>query len=328
MEQQDDHFSSPQTYRIQKTLKHPVTLEGVGLHTGVKARIRLHPAPPNHGVVFERRDVRGIKVPARIYAHYDAVVSTDLATSLGFHDLPDARIGTVEHLLAALYAVGVTNVLVEVNGPEIPILDGSAEPYLDAILDTGLELQPFSNPTLKVLKPIKIYEKGAVCELLPRDRLRLTTSIDFQHPAIGVQTYALEVTPRAFQQEIGAARTFGFLRDVERLQKANLARGASLENVLAFSENGIANPEGMRFGDECVRHKLLDALGDLALCGCWIEGEMVSFRGGHSIHLALLKALKGFRSHWEILPSRPLGALPFGFERASRRRAAQPRVTV
>ena len=303
-----DHFSSPHTYRVQKTLKRSISFQGIGLHSGMKTSVRLNPADPNTGVVFERRDLKRI---ARIFSHYDAVVSTDLATSLGFRQWPEARVGTVEHLLAALFAMGVTNVLVEVSGPEIPILDGSASPYLEAILETGLVLQPFSNPTLKILKPIKIYEKGAICELLPRDRLRLTTSIDFPHPAIGLQTFALEVTPRAFQKEIGAARTFGFLRDVEHLKKNSLAQGASLENVLAFSEIGVANPEGTRFPDECVRHKLLDALGDLALCGCWIEGEMVSFRGGHSIHLALLKSLKNFRSHWEILPANPLPLVSF-----------------
>ena len=296
----NDFFASPYGYRVQKTLKAPVIFKGVGLHTGAKGKIKLMPAPENHGIVFEKID---LKQPARIFAHYDAVISTEMATSLGYRDNPQARIDTVEHIMAALYALGITNLLIEVTGPEIPILDGSAAPFIEAILETGLTIQPYSTATLKVLKPIKIYQNGAVCELLPRDRLRLTTSVDFPHPSIGLQTFALELTPKSFQEEICSARTFGFLRDFEKLKAASLAQGASLENVLAFSEKGVLNPEGARFPDECVRHKLLDAIGDLALCGCWIEGEMVSFRGGHSIHLALLKSLKASRSHWEILPA-------------------------
>ena len=296
-------FSSVQGYRVQKTLKDSVTFRGVGLHSGAPVTLKLRPAPANHGVVFQRVD---LKAPNRVFAHYDAVVSTDLATSLGYRDRPEVRVHTVEHVLAALYATGITNVLVEMDGPEVPILDGSAQPFLDAIFSTGLVLEPYSNPTLKILKPIKIYRNGAIAELLPREALRLTTSIDFPHPAIGSQIYALEVTPAAFRREIGSARTFGFLRDVERLKAMKLAQGASLENVLAFSETDVVNPEGARFPDECVRHKLLDALGDLALCGCWIEGEMVSFRGGHAIHLALLQALAEHRTHWEIHPAAPL----------------------
>lgn len=305
---QDTYFSSPAGYRVQKTLKAPLSFKGVGLHSGAKAKIRLVPAPPNHGIVFERTD---LKPRVRIIAHYDAVVSTELATSLGYQDAPNARIFTVEHLMAALYAMGVTNLLVEVTGPEIPILDGSAAPFVEGILDTGIQIQPFSNPTLKILKPIKVYKNNTVAELLPRDRLRLTTSVDFPHPAIGPQTFAMELTPKAFKEEAGRARTFGFMSDFDKLKAANLAQGASLDNVLAFSENGVLNPEGARFTDEVVRHKLLDAIGDLALCGCWIEGEMVSFRGGHSIHLTLLQSLKDCRSHWTILPAEPLPPMPY-----------------
>lgn len=298
-----DYFSSPQGYRIQKTLKSVLVFKGIGLHTGAKAKVKLVPAPANHGIVFEKTDV---KPRARVFAHYDAVVATEMATSLGYQGNPQARINTVEHLLSAVFAMGITNLLIEVTGPEIPILDGSAKPYIDAILDAGIEPQPFSTPTLKVLRPIKVYQNGAVCELLPRDRLRLTTSVDFPHPSIGLQTFAVDLTPKAFSEQVCAARTFGFLKDVERLKAAKLALGASLDNVLAFSDEGVLNPEGSRFSDECVRHKLLDAIGDLALCGCWIEGEMVSFRGGHSIHLAMLKALKSSRANWEILQSEPL----------------------
>lgn len=299
----EEYFTSTQGYRIQKSLRQIAQFEGVGLHTGVQVRLELRPAPAGHGIVFERRN---LATPFRVPAHFKAVVATEMATTLGDPARPEARVQTVEHLMAALYALGITNVLCSIDGPEIPILDGSAQSFIDGILKAGIDFQPFSNPVLRVLKPIKVFRDGVICELLPRERLRLTTSVDFPHPSIGLQTFALEVTPGAFVEQISAARTFGFLKDVERLRKNRLALGASVENVLAFSEDGIVNREGARFPDECVRHKLLDAIGDLALMGCWIEGEMVSFRGGHSMHLALLQSLQNHPTHWEIDPAIPL----------------------
>jgi UDP-3-O-[3-hydroxymyristoyl] N-acetylglucosamine deacetylase len=305
----DDYFSSTQGYRIQKTLKNSTRIEGIGLHTGESCSVELTPAPPNHGIVFERVDrEKAVRIPAL----YHSVVSTSMATNLGLTHRLDAPIGTVEHLMAALYALGVTNTLARVTGNEIPILDGSAQPFIDAVLEAGIDFQPYSNSVLRVLKPVKVFRDGVICELLPREKLRLTTSVDFPHPSIGLQTFAIEVTPGAFIQEVAAARTFGFLSDVERLRSKNLALGASVSNVLAFSEDGIVNKEGSRFPDECVRHKLLDAIGDLALFGCWIEGEMVSFRGGHSMHLALLQALREHPSHWTIDSAAPLaGAISY-----------------
>jgi UDP-3-O-[3-hydroxymyristoyl] N-acetylglucosamine deacetylase len=296
-------LSSADSYRVQKTLQAPLSFRGIGLHTGKKTAIRCHPAPANHGIIFLKTN---LKSPVRIPAHFDAVIGTQMATTLGLSDNHDVCIHTVEHLLAALFALGVTNTLIEIDGSEIPILDGSAAPFIEAIRETGLVLQTYSAPILRILKPVKVYQKGTICELLPRDRLRLTTSIDFAHPSIGPQTFALELTPKAFEEEVCNARTFGFYSDVERLRKNNLALGADLSNVLAFSEDGVVNKEGMRFTDECVRHKLLDAVGDLALCGAWIEGELVSFRGGHHIHYKLLKALSQFPNHWELIKASPL----------------------
>ncbi len=298
-----DYFHSASGYRLQKTLRTSIPFSGVGLHSGLRSDIFLHPAGPNHGIVFQRRDTL---TKALIPARFESVFSTSLATSLTSRESAECKVATVEHLCAALYALGVTNVLVEVQGPEVPILDGSAKPFIEAILDGGIDAQPWSRPTLRILKPGKIFQDGAICELLPRERMRLTLSIDFPHPAIGVQAFGLDVTPGAVRDQIGAARTFGFLKDVEMLKKHDLARGASLENVLAFDAEGVLNADGLRFPDECVRHKLLDALGDLALCGSWIEGEFVSFRGGHKIHLALLKALEQQSTHWKIDPAEPL----------------------
>ncbi|MCB0417233.1 MAG: UDP-3-O-[3-hydroxymyristoyl] N-acetylglucosamine deacetylase [Bdellovibrionaceae bacterium] len=306
--QNQDYFTSPFTYRIQKTPSAPVKVSGIGLHTGVRTHVCLQPAEANSGIQFIRTDIpRAEPIPA----HYNFVVATDLATTVGSHSRPDARVGTVEHLMAALFALGITNVLVEVEGPEIPILDGSAIPFVEALIETGVSVQPYSTATLKIYKPVRVRQNGAICELLPRDRLRITTSIDFPHPVIGLQTYALDLTPNAFRSNLCSARTFGFANDVERLKQQSLAQGASLQNVLAFSDDAILNPEGPRFEDECVRHKLLDAIGDLALCGCWIEGEMVSHRGGHSIHRLLLQTLNDFPTHWERLPPEPIPAPVF-----------------
>ncbi len=282
----EDILGSPSGYRIQKTLSERLEFSGVGLHTGKLCRVVIHPAPANHGLVFFRADLEN---SPPILAHYNAVVATAMATTLGVPSQPEYRISTVEHILAALFAMGISNARVDVHGPEIPILDGSATEFFEAFLDDGLELQPFTTPTLRVMKAIRVYQNGAVCELHPRDRLRLTTSVEFSHPLIGLQTFALELTPRAFQEQIASARTFGFTRDLEKHRSLQLAQGASLDNVLAFSETGVVNAEGTRFDDECVRHKLLDALGDLALCGSWIEAEMVSLRGGHGMHLNLLQ---------------------------------------
>lgn len=299
-----EFFSSVSGYRIQKTLARSISFEGIALHCGLVTRIKLLPAPANSGIRFERID---LSPKAVIPARTNSVVCTALATTLGLKDRPEARVGTVEHLMAALYAMGISNLKIQVTGPEVPILDGSAGKYIDAILEAGLTFQPYTMPILRVLKPIKVYQSGAICELLPRNRLRVTTSVDFAHPEIGLQTYAVELTPGVFRDEICSARTFGFISDVEALKKRNLAQGASLENVLAFTEYGILNAEGMRYPDECVRHKTLDALGDLALSGCWLEAEMVSFRGGHSTHLQLLNALQASADHWKHIPAEFIG---------------------
>ncbi len=292
-------------YLIQNTLNDKLTFTGIGLHSGVASRIELLPAPPNHGIAFQRTDVADcIPIPAR----YPFVVKSENATTLALPSQPEFTVSTVEHLLAALYSCGIQNLLIQVNGPELPILDGSAKAYIEGFQEVGLSPQPFTNSILKVTKPIRIHQKGSICELLPRDRFRLTTSVDFPHPKIGLQTCALELSPQKFSESIASARTFGFLKDLEYLKSHHLALGASLENVLAFSDDDILNPSGARFEDECARHKLLDAIGDLSLCGSWLLAEMVSFRAGHAMHLALLKELFRHPNHFEFIPAESLSA--------------------
>lgn len=293
-------------YRLQRTIGKPVMIQGTGLHSGKMARLTLVPAEPNAGVWFRRLDVPSCP---EIRAHHRSVVDTQLATTLGApnrHTQNVATVSTVEHLLAATYGMGISNLEVLLEGPEIPILDGSSMPFVDLILDAGLVAQPFSRTTLRVTKAIKIFQGGAICELLPRSSFRLTTSVDFPHPAIGLQTFASELSVESFRSDIAEARTFGFVDDLERLRANQRALGASVENVLAFDSKGIVNKEGARFPDEVVRHKLLDALGDMALCDAWLEGELVSFRGGHGIHSALLRSLENYPSHVEYLPAEPL----------------------
>lgn len=296
-------YQNSDFYLVQKTLKHPLFFEGVSLHSGKLCRLELQPAPANQGILFLRKDVDG---GAPIPANFEYVISTNLATTLAHPSRPELRIGTVEHLMAAIYGSGITNLTVLVHGDEIPILDGSAYPFVQAIQQAGYEFQPFTAPVLKIKRPVKFYANGAICELLPRADLRLTTSIDFPHPLIGQQTFAVDMVPQTFFEEVARARTFGFLRDFEGLKRMNLAQGASLENVLAFDEKEILNAEGARYLDECVRHKLLDALGDLALCGSFIKGEFVSFRGGHSAHRELLKSLSSHPGSWELEKAEPL----------------------
>lgn len=300
-EQKKTVFDEYSFYRIQKTLTREVTLQGIGLHSGLTAKLTLCPAETGSGIVFEKRAAGGQAY--LVAAHFSNVVSTHFATSLALPQAPDSRISTVEHILSAFYGLGISNARIRIEGEEIPILDGSSRPFAEALLDAGIAPQVATCPRIRILKPIKIYRDGVICELLPREGLRLTTSVEFNHPLIGLQTFALELTPRAFVDGVAASRTFGFLRDVDTLRSKNLALGASIENVLAFDENGILNKEGMRFSDECVRHKLLDAIGDLALAGARIDGELVSYRGGHSIHIELLKTLDKTRHSWEWVPA-------------------------
>jgi UDP-3-O-[3-hydroxymyristoyl] N-acetylglucosamine deacetylase len=279
---------------FQKTLKKSVTIEGIGLHSGKTVRMIIHPALANHGIVFVRTDLEG---SPKISAHYHNVVNTQLATTLG---KGKATIGTVEHVMAAFQGLGVDNALVEVNGSEVPILDGSSIRFCEAILDVGLTKQAQTRPVL-VLKrrvDLRVDEKWAVAE--PADRLSVHSSIDWDHPAIGYQEFNY-VEGRTSFAELAAARTFGFLRDVEALRRMGLARGGSLENAVVLNEGVVLNPEGLRFPDEFVRHKVLDALGDLKLAGISIQAKIRLHRSGHDLHSLLLNAIFSNPDHFEII---------------------------
>jgi UDP-3-O-[3-hydroxymyristoyl] N-acetylglucosamine deacetylase len=273
----------------QTTLSERIVLSGIGVHSNVAARIALNPAEAYTGIVFRRSGLPHARGRA-IEADWSRVTMTELCTVIG--DGHDANVATVEHLLAAFSGLGLDNVLVEIDGPEVPIFDGSAAVFVEAVDAVGLTVLDAPRRYLKVLKPVRVERGGAFCELLPSDRgLTLDIEIDFTCGAIGRQRKTLEIGPAAFRRELARARTFGFLSDVERLWKAGFALGASLDNTVTLHEERVLNPEGLRFTDEFVRHKMLDALGDLALAGTPVLGLYRSRCGGHAMNVAALEAL-------------------------------------
>lgn len=281
---------------LQRTLKSPISLEGVGVHSGKTARLTLKPAAPFHGISFVRTDLAG---SPQIAAHFKNIINTQLATTLGNGV---ATVSTVEHLMAALQGLEVDNVLIEVDGPEVPIMDGSSAVFCEAIQKVGLESQLQARPYLVLKKKVelKLAEKWAVAE--PASRLEIFGSIEWDHPSIGYQEYHY-VEGRTPFQELAKARTFGFLREVEALRKQGLARGGSLDNAVILDHALVLNPEGLRFPDEFVRHKVLDALGDIKLAGFSMHAYIRLHRAGHDLHKMLLAEIFKDPSNYEIVQS-------------------------
>jgi UDP-3-O-[3-hydroxymyristoyl] N-acetylglucosamine deacetylase len=286
----------------QRTLKSAISCVGVGLHSGRRVNLALHPAAPDTGVVFRRTDL-GVDIPAR----YDLVAETYLCTAIASPDHPDARVGTVEHLVAALIACGVDNALVELDGPEVPVLDGSAAPFLFLIDCAGVVDQAAPRRVIEVVRPVRVECGEAFAELRPAPfGLELSLSIDFAAPAIGRQALTLRLTDASFRTELATARTFTQRADIEAMQEAGLARGGSLENAVVVDGAHVLNPGGLRQPDEFVRHKLLDAVGDLGLAGGAIQGRFVAHRSGHALNNALLRALFADTTAWRIAAAEPV----------------------
>lgn len=273
----------------QRTLKAPIGCVGVGLHSGLRVNMTLRPARADHGVVFRRTDL-GIEIPAR----FDHVVDTRLATVLGLDD-GTARIGTVEHLMAALAGSLIDNVVVEVDGPELPILDGSAAPYQFLLDCAGSVEQEAPRTVIHVNRRVHVSEGDAFAEFRPaspgRTHLHMAMSIDFSAAAIGRQALSLELTPESFRRELARARTFTLVQEIEQMRAAGFARGGSLDNAVVVDQARVLNPAGLRMPDEFARHKLLDAVGDLALAGAQISGRFIAHRSGHALNNRLLRAL-------------------------------------
>ena len=287
----------------QTTLRAAVSLSGVGVHSGDEVKMTLHPAEAGHGVAFLRTGLAG-GLDRIIDARHLAVTATELCTVIG--DRESGAVATIEHLMAAFAGLGVDNVLVEIDGPEVPILDGSAAVFVDAIDQVGVVAMSATRRYLKVLRPVRVTQGRGFAELLPNDRaFRLDVEIDFSTPVIGRQRRTIDLSPSLFRREISRARTFGFMRDVEKLWSAGFALGASLENTVAIGEHGIINPEGLRYADEFVRHKILDAVGDLSLAGLPLLGTYRSYCGGHRMNFSVLEALFSSRSNYAIVDATP-----------------------
>ncbi|AQS41998.1 MAG: UDP-3-O-[3-hydroxymyristoyl] N-acetylglucosamine deacetylase [Candidatus Tokpelaia hoelldobleri] len=282
--------------RFQSTLKKELSFHGAGVHGARPVTLVIHPAPVDHGIVFTRIDTAGERHSfPRDTAHAGPA---ELCTTLGAGDV---RIETIEHLMAAVAACGLDNLAIEIDGPEVPILDGSSAPYMQAFATAGIEEQDAPRRYIRIVKPIRVEAGAAYAEFLPADTTRFDISIAFDSPAIGEQHIAFELTRDYFAREIAPARTFGFMKDVERLRAVGLAQGATLENSVVIGLDGkVMNEDGLMAADGFVRHKALDAVGDTALLGRPFIGLFRSCRGGHALNAAAVKALLAQPDHYEI----------------------------
>ena len=279
---------------MQATLKKTVRLDGVGLHSGAPARLEMHPAPAGHGIVFRRVDLATARdIPAR----WDNVIPSKLCTLLEGEG--GVTLSTVEHVMAALVGTGIQNLLIEVDGPEVPILDGSAAPFVRAILRAGIALQNTPLRAIRVLRPVEVREGEAFARLSPADHLEIEFQIDFTDAAIGRQEKRLDMANGAFLRELADSRTFCRQSDVEAMRRNGLARGGSYLNAVVVDGADILSPGGLRHADEAVRHKMLDAMGDLALAGAPLLARYTGHRAGHAMTNRLLRALFADPTAWE-----------------------------
>jgi UDP-3-O-[3-hydroxymyristoyl] N-acetylglucosamine deacetylase len=270
---------------LQKTIRKRTVVQGVGLHSGKSCTLTFVPAPPNTGVHFVRADLPG-KPSLKVHAHQ--VSATGYATTLGG---PAFSVATVEHCMSALSALRIDNLFIELDGPEIPICDGSAKDFLAALHRVGMIEQDQPRKYCYVTQPIYFEDGDKQAYVVPYHGLRVTVSIDFPHPQIGKQKMDLDINDQSFTREIANARTFGFMKDVEALQARGLALGGSLENAIVLDDHSIMNPEGLRFADEFVRHKTLDALGDLVTLGMPLMGHVVLHKAGHDVMNKLIRKI-------------------------------------
>jgi UDP-3-O-[3-hydroxymyristoyl] N-acetylglucosamine deacetylase len=277
----------------RQTLKAARSIEGIALHTGRPVRMRLVPAPPDAGIVFVRTDEGGASIPATLDhagpSFYATVIRND-----------GVEVGTIEHLMAALYSLQIDDLTVELDGPEVPILDGSARPFVDLVLDAGIRQHDVPRQYLNVVRPISLSHEDKKISVHPCGEYRVTYAIDFDHAQLGYQELTASLW-RAddFRRKLAPARTFTFEKDVEALRARGLARGGSLENAVVVGENGLLNPD-LRFSDEFVRHKMLDLTGDLSLLGYPLRGHVVAYRAGHDLHARLAKRIWESRDSWYL----------------------------
>ena len=277
----------------QRTLRRPISCVGIGLHSGCKVNLSLKPAPPDHGIRFRRTDIGNVEVPATV----SNLAGIQLATGLSRDQV---SVETVEHLLSALVSLGVDNVIVELNSPEVPIMDGSAAPFVYLIQEAGIKQQQKSRKFLKIVRPIALSRGDKRIAIYPSDHFKVTYSVSYDHPLLRHQSRTLLITEESFIEEIAPARTFTFLKDVEMLRQNGLALGGSLENAVVLGETGVLN-NALRFEDEFVRHKILDAVGDLALVGYPVIGHLVAHRAGHALHTEFAAKILEEAQSWRLI---------------------------
>ncbi len=288
----------------QRTLRRPISCVGIGLHSGCKVNLSLKPAAPDHGIRFRRTDIGNFEVPATV----SNLAGIQLATGLSRDQV---SVETVEHLLSALVSLGVDNVIVELNSPEVPIMDGSAAPFVYLIQEAGIKRQQKSRKFLKIVRPIALSRGDKRIAIYPSDHFKVTYSVSYDHPLLRHQSRTLTITEESFIEEIAPARTFTFLKDVEMLRQNGLALGGSLENAVVLGETGVLN-NALRFEDEFVRHKILDAVGDLALVGYPVIGHLVAHRAGHALHTEFAAKILEETSAWRLIEEPAEGALHAG----------------
>lgn len=277
----------------QRTLTKTVQCQGIGLHSGKTVHLTIKPAPTNHGIRFVRVDLPG---KPGVTAQFNRVVDTSLATVIGSDG---CIVSTIEHLMATFAGLSIDNALVELDAYEVPVMDGSAGPFTELITNSGIENQGVPRHFFTLKEPIELTNGDKSVVALPSDRFKITCTIDFKHPLIGKQTLSLEITDDAFSSHISHARTFGFLHEVEYMKRHGLALGGSLDNAVVIDEEDIVNPDGLRFPDEFVRHKVLDCLGDFSLLGMPILGHLNVVKSGHAFNHAFLEKFFSQKESWE-----------------------------
>jgi UDP-3-O-[3-hydroxymyristoyl] N-acetylglucosamine deacetylase len=280
--------------RYETSVRRPVEISGVGLHSGAPVRLRISPAPPATGIVFVRTDLNHFRIPAS----WEYVARVSYATSLMRGSV---LISTTEHLLSVFYSMGIDNALVELDNLEVPILDGSGAPFIDLIQEAGIQTYRRPRRYVRIVKPVHVQTNGKSVAILPSDQFELSCHIFFDHQLVGEQSLELEVTPANYASEIAPARTFGFEYELDAMRDMGLIRGASIDNAVCFTRSEVANPGGLRFRDEPCRHKALDLIGDLALIGRPLLGRVVANKAGHAMHAQLVKRIMSDPSLYEVV---------------------------
>ena len=281
--------------RNQQTIRRMVTCSGVGLHTGYPVNLKLRPAPPNTGIVFIRTDDGK---PVALSASARNLIPTELCTTISTNGM---AVKTVEHVLSALVGLGIDNAFIELDAGEVPVMDGSAAPFVRLIKAAGLELQNARRSFLKIMQPIELIDGNRKIRLEPASHTRITYSIQYDHPLIKRQTYVYHWSVSAFERDIAAARTFGFFNEVQHLWSKGLGKGGSLDNTIILSDEGLLNQSGLRFHDEFVRHKILDLIGDLALLGVPFIGHLIADRAGHALHTQFVQKILDQPEKWILV---------------------------